>query len=422
MVMAEMRGGPMAHQLPLHNHRGGLVQPSLVINQNNMDYGYSQNKIKTEKLKYCVGCGNEIQDKFILRVAPDLEWHAACLKCQECNQYLGESCTCFVRDGRTYCKKDYDRLFGAKCNKCGSSFSKSDFVMRAKSKIFHIKCFCCSACDIQLKPGDEFALRDGGVLYCKTDHDLIENMKTEPPCAYQLPELNNNINIKSTLSAITKTAPSDFGSISDSDSETDSFKSSPRKKSSHLLNGKPARVRTVLTEKQLNLLRACYNANSRPDALVKEQLVELTGLSARVIRVWFQNKRCKDKKKSVEIKLQMRQEKEGIIGNMQGIPLIASPPVKHEFPLNYQGYEVTKYQPPWKTFSEYAMNSDSDERSSFENHTPAFQHLVNQLHGYDIGEESLLHANYPEKSMWHKVQRDSTDSYQESEESIQGSL
>lgn len=86
--------------------------------------------------------------------------------------------------------------------------------MRAKSKIFHIKCFCCSACDIQLKPGDEFALRDGGVLYCKTDHDLIENMKTEPPCAYQLPELNNNINIKSTLSAITKTAPSDFGSIS----------------------------------------------------------------------------------------------------------------------------------------------------------------------------------------------------------------
>ena len=75
----------------------------------------------------------------------------------------------------------------------------------------------------------------------------------------------------------------------------------------------------------------------------------------------------------------MKTKKEGIIGNMQGIPLIASPPMKHEFPLNYQGYEVTKYQPPWKTFSEYAMNSDSDERSSFENHTPAFQHLVNQV-------------------------------------------
>jgi len=29
---------------------------------------------------------------------------------------------------------------------------------------------------------------------------------------------------------------------------------------------------------------------------MKEQLVEMTGLSPRVIRVWFQNKRCKDKK------------------------------------------------------------------------------------------------------------------------------
>ena len=57
------------------------------------------------------------------------------------------------------------------------------------------------------------------------------------------------------------------------------------------------RVRTVLTEKQLSLLKSCYTANPRPDALMKEQLVEMTGLSPRVVRVWFQNKRCKDKKK-----------------------------------------------------------------------------------------------------------------------------
>ena len=59
------------------------------------------------------------------------------------------------------------------------------------------------------------------------------------------------------------------------------------------------RVRTVLTEKQLSLLKSCYSANPRPDALMKEQLVEMTGLSPRVIRVWFQNKRCKDKKKHI---------------------------------------------------------------------------------------------------------------------------
>ena len=60
---------------------------------------------------------------------------------------------------------------------------------------------------------------------------------------------------------------------------------------------KPTRVRTVLNEKQLSTLKRCYAANPRPDSVMKEQLVDLTGLSSRVIRVWFQNKRCKDKKK-----------------------------------------------------------------------------------------------------------------------------
>ncbi|KAJ4447776.1 Insulin protein enhancer protein isl-1, partial [Periplaneta americana] len=59
------------------------------------------------RLSLCVGCGAQIHDQYILRVAPDLEWHAACLKCAECHQFLDETCTCFVRDGKTYCKRDY---------------------------------------------------------------------------------------------------------------------------------------------------------------------------------------------------------------------------------------------------------------------------------------------------------------------------
>ena len=57
----------------------------------------------------CVGCGGQIHDQFILRVAPDLTWHASCLKCADCDQYLDETCTCFLREGKTYCKRDYIR-------------------------------------------------------------------------------------------------------------------------------------------------------------------------------------------------------------------------------------------------------------------------------------------------------------------------
>ena len=90
--------------------------------------------------------------------------------------FLDENCTCFVRDGKTYCKKDYVRLYGAKCEKCGHIFGKSDFVMRAKNKIFHLECFRCCSCERQLIPGDSFALRDEG-LFCNEHHNKLEGGK-----------------------------------------------------------------------------------------------------------------------------------------------------------------------------------------------------------------------------------------------------
>lgn len=131
-----------------------------------------------------------------------------------------------------------------------------------------------------------------------------------------------------------------------------------------------------------SLFRTCYNANPRPDALMKEQLVEMTNLSPRVIRVWFQNKRCKDKKKTIAMKIQMQQEKDGRklgYGAMQGIPMVASSPVRHDSPLNLHGLEVTSYQPPWKALTDYALNADLDNNTMNAHNNPAFQQLYNQV-------------------------------------------
>ncbi|KYB26801.1 Protein lin-11-like Protein [Tribolium castaneum] len=436
MVMSE-QGGLAMHQLPMH-HRG-LVQPSLVMNPHPINDSCSmdsQNK-KPRRLSHCVGCGGQIHDQYILRVAPDLEWHAACLKCQECRQFLDESCTCFVRDGKTYCKRDYVRLFGAKCDRCGSSFSKDDFVMRAKSKIYHIKCFKCCACSRPLVPGDEFALRDGGNLYCKEDHDHME--KTSIPTTPHLPstESNNNTSLSNNNHNSSST---ELGCMSDSGSESGSHKGGGgglRKGSGGGgggSDGKPTRVRTVLNEKQLHTLRTCYAANPRPDALMKEQLVEMTGLSPRVIRVWFQNKRCKDKKKTLLMKQQMQQEKYYVqdgrklgYGAMQGIPMVASSPVRHDSPIGVHPLEVQAYQPPWKALSDFALHADLEQP-----HQPAFQQLVNQMHGYDLPPPSMGPATGPPPGMLPSsappsdvmTHPDSTDSYVtylESDESLPAS-
>lgn len=62
---------------------------------------------------------------------------------------------------------------------------------------------------------------------------------------------------------------------------------------------------------------------------------------------------------------------------IQGIPMIATSPVRHDSPLNFHGLEVTSYQPPWKALSDFALHADLDNNGS-RNHTPAIQHLFNQ--------------------------------------------
>lgn len=106
--------------------------------------------------------------------------------------FLDENCTCYVRDGKTYCKKDYERLFGTKCDKCGSQFGKNDYVMRAKNRIFHLECFRCVACEQQLVPGHSFALREDA-LFCNQHHMLDkDDMGSETNNNKSM--LNNNSN------------------------------------------------------------------------------------------------------------------------------------------------------------------------------------------------------------------------------------
>ncbi|KAM7450792.1 Insulin protein enhancer protein isl-1 [Porites harrisoni] len=314
------------------------------------------------RISMCVGCGSQIQDQYILRVAPDLEWHAGCLKCADCHTYLDETCTCFVRDGKTYCKRDYVRLFGTKCAKCSRSVTKNDFVMRAKSQIYHIDCFRCIACSRQLVPGDEFALREDG-LFCKEDNEIVEKATATAQAAH-----------------VRGSQRSSSQSSAHSNGQTE--ESSPRRGKS---SEKTTRVRTVLNEKQLHTLRTCYAANPRPDAMMKEQLVEMTGLSPRVIRVWFQNKRCKDKKKSMMLnKTSSHHQHQGPGSDDGQSPTGSSPnalPSRTLPPSAISGVQVfassltppslrppsevsmgdlPSYQ-PWKALNEFAMHNDMDQ-------------------------------------------------------------
>jgi hypothetical protein len=63
---------------------------------------------------------------------------------------------------------------------------------------------------------------------------------------------------------------------------------------------------------------------------------------------------------------------------MQGIPMVASSPVRHESPLGINPIEVQSYQPPWKALTEFALHTDLDR---LDPSAPPFQHLVSQVSG-----------------------------------------
>ena len=56
------------------------------------------------------------------------------------------------------------------------------------------------------------------------------------------------------------------------------------------------RVRTAFSAKQLKILKAEFYENPKPNSLKRAHLCEVTGLSTQVIRVWFQNQSCREKK------------------------------------------------------------------------------------------------------------------------------
>lgn len=63
-------------------------------------------------------------------------------------------------------------------------------------------------------------------------------------------------------------------------------------------------------------------------------------------------------------------------GSMQGIPMVASSPVRHESPIGISPIEVQSYPAPWKALSDFALHTDLDR---LDPSAPHFQQLVNQV-------------------------------------------
>ncbi|XP_049531000.1 LIM/homeobox protein Lhx9-like [Anopheles darlingi] len=312
----------------------------------------------------CAGCGSPIRDRYYLLVA-DRAWHNQCLRCCKCLHNLEAELSCYSREGNIYCKDDYYRHFSARrCARCRNGISASDLVMRAKDLIFHVNCFSCLVCGQLLRGGDTAGIRDGRVFCGEhyesdvlsepetispqffpvtttsvTGHSVQPSQKgrprkrklatPQPPAQQQQQQQQSTAPQLEALDPGTAPLRLDLLqkelSVNSLDLSTYDGSQSPGSGGTLTPNCRTKRMRTSFKHHQLRTMKSYFAINQNPDAKDLKQLAQKTGLSKRVLQVWFQNARAKWRRNV------MRQD--GVMGNpgqtLTGLPSIATATLHH---------------------------------------------------------------------------------------------
>lgn len=123
-------------------------------------------------------------------------------------------------------------------------------VMKIQNSfVYHVNCFVCCSCHQPLQKGEQFAFR-GGQIICRNDLEKEASFHSQ--------------------------------------SYDDDYVIEEHVRSRDGRRG-PKRPRTILTSSQRRQFKASFDVSPKPCRKVREALAKDTGLSVRVVQVWFQN-------------------------------------------------------------------------------------------------------------------------------------
>ncbi|XP_046405003.1 LIM homeobox transcription factor 1-alpha-like, partial [Ischnura elegans] len=234
----------------------------------------------------CGACVRPICDRYIMRVA-DASYHERCLLCNECGTRLAHKC--YTRDSKFYCRLDYDRLYVKKCLGCGERVSADELVLRALDSVFHVRCFVCVVCGGRLQKGDQFVVKQGQ-LFCRPDYEKEVEMLQ----GYAQGDFTCEDGLLSAGGGLGGPGGGPRGCVGPGGMGGPGG-GGPGGLGQDGRRG-PKRPRTILTTQQRRAFKASFEVSPKPCRKVREALAKETGLSVRIVQVWFQNQRAKMKK------------------------------------------------------------------------------------------------------------------------------
>ena len=159
-----------------------------------------------------------------------------------------------------------------RCSTCFAEIEQGDYYNRVWNQFYHWRCYQCSACSRPVQTGEEVYLTSDQRFLCREDHQK---------------ELLNVSKVKSE---------EDFDKENSSLSNRLSHSSSSSSSNHPLASPKKRGPRTTIKSKQLEQLRLTFATTPKPTRHIREELARTTGLPMRVIQVWFQNRRSKERR------------------------------------------------------------------------------------------------------------------------------
>ncbi|KAM7538851.1 hypothetical protein Aperf_G00000058150 [Anoplocephala perfoliata] len=224
----------------------------------------------------CAQCGRPIMDQYFL-LANEQIWHVSCLRCALCGCDLQWQTSCFYYKGYLLCRQDYDS--STTCPTCGKRFQEGNLAT--------------------LQMGDQCFVEAGGrkTVFCLACH---QKQNTKEPRRSQYTHIQSvsgsssllapvTVNRKLLVSIPNEAAVNEEKKIQTnnrSTSGTPTVSENPQK-----------RIRTSFKNDQLGVMKAYFEVNQNPASKELRQLSTQTGLSKRVLQVWFQNARANFRKR-----------------------------------------------------------------------------------------------------------------------------
>ncbi|XP_045034714.1 LIM/homeobox protein Lhx5 [Daphnia magna] len=249
----------------------------------------------------CGGCGQGLSPTDLVRKARDKVYHLRCFTCALCRRQLSTGEELYLLDdARFLCKEDFIRgksapellLNSASDDDDDETLSISLSIEKEANNNNHNH--HCAVSVLSSSGASSLTMPSPNRPLTPMTQGLII-----PP-----PPSSDGIVIKTQRPSTPSNTLDDKdgndseGSV-DGDGEGESRSDNPSESKSPDEGGAGSKrrgPRTTIKAKQLEILKNAFSQTPKPTRHIREQLAKETGLPMRVIQVWFQNKRSKERR------------------------------------------------------------------------------------------------------------------------------